>query len=51
MSNPSHYRDNPRGAEDLGSLFWDFLPKSLWGKDGGGIGPLFWNYDSDGRKR
>jgi hypothetical protein len=51
MSNPSHYRDSPKGPEDLGSLFWDFLPRSLWGKDGGGMGPLFWNYGPDGRKR
>ncbi len=37
--------------DDLGSLFTDWLPASKWDKKTMGLGPLFWNYTVDGKRR
>ena len=37
--------------EDLGSLFTDWMPKSKWSEKTMGLGPLYWNYTADGKKR
>lgn len=37
--------------EDLGSLFTDWLPATKWNEKTLGLGPLFWNYTADGKRR
>lgn len=37
--------------DDLGSLFTDWLPASKWNEKTMGLGPLFWNYTADGKRR
>tara|TARA_R110000787_G_scaffold57795_2_gene131855 strand:+ start:596 stop:2380 length:1785 start_codon:yes stop_codon:yes gene_type:complete len=37
--------------DNLGSLFTDWLPASKWSEKTMGLGPLFWNYTVDGKRR
>jgi zeta-carotene desaturase len=45
-----HLKFTP-SPEDLGSFFTDFQSRSKWNRKTMGLGPMFWNYTADGKRR
>ncbi|MGM0584857.1 MAG: FAD-dependent oxidoreductase [Pseudomonadota bacterium] len=41
----------PNPPEYLGRLFWDLEPRTRWTGPERGVGPLYWNYGPDGRRK